>query len=107
MRFSEIYGHEKVKKVLQKATEDGRVGHAYIFEGQKGVGRMTTALTFAKALVCRNAEGGDGCGECKNCCMADSASHPDIRVITNQLYDEKKKTTDVLVDTIRSMKQEI
>lgn len=107
MRFSEIYGHDKVKNVLQKAAAEERIGHAYIFEGQKGVGRMVSALTFAQLLVCENAENGISCGKCKNCSMADSLSHPDIRVITNQLYDEKKKSTDVLVDTIRSMKQEI
>lgn len=107
MLFSEIYGHDKVKSVLQKAATEKRIGHAYIFEGQKGVGRMISALTFAQLLVCDDTENGIPCGKCKNCSMADSLSHPDIRVITNQLYDDKKKSTDVLVDTVRSMKQEI
>lgn len=107
MLFSEIYGHDKVKKVLQKAAADNRIGHAYIFEGQKGVGRTVSALAFAQSLVCEEMHDGAACGKCKNCSMAQSLSHPDIRVITNQLYDEKKKSSDVLVDTIRSMKQEI
>ncbi len=107
MLFSEIYGHDKVKNVLQKAVADKRIGHAYIFEGQKGVGRMTSALAFAQSLVCEESHDGAACGKCKSCSMAQSLSHPDIRIITNQLYDEKKKSTDVLVDTIRSMKQEI
>lgn len=113
MRFSEIYGHNKIKYALQKAVAEDRVGHAYIFEGQLGVGRMSTALAFAQLLVCEsdkdavNEHSGVACDRCKSCSMAETMSHPDIRVITNQLYDDKKKSKDVLVDTVRSMKQEI
>ena len=107
MLFSEIYGHERVKKVLLSAVRDKRIGHAYIFEGQKGVGRTVSALAFAQSLVCEETKDGVPCGGCKNCTMAQSLSHPDIRLVTNQLYDEKKKATDIAVDTIRSMKQEI
>ncbi len=106
MHFSGIYGHDKIKAVLQNAAVCDRVGHAYIFEGQKGVGRMSCALAFAQLLVCENMQEA-ACGECKNCSMAEALSHPDIRIITNQLYDDKKKSADVLVDTVRSMKQEI
>lgn len=107
MKFSEIYGHADVKKVLMQAADSGRIGHAYIFEGISGVGRMSTAKAFAQRLVCEVPHGGESCGECKNCAMSAAGSHPDIRVITNQLYDESKKSTDILVDTVRNMKNEI
>ena len=107
MRFEDIYGHEKVKNVLQKAVSTKQARHAYLFEGPRGVGRLSTALAFASALLCEHSDGAESCGVCKICIMSAAQTHPDIRVITNQLYDEGKKSTDVSVDTIRQMKREI
>ncbi len=107
MLFSEITGHKKIKDVLTGAVMSKRVGHAYIFEGAQGVGRFSVARAFANMLLCENPSNGDSCGICKACTQVMSGNHPDVRVITNQLYDSSKKSTDVLVDTIRNMKQEI
>ncbi len=107
MRFQDIYGHEKVKDILQTAVRSGQARHAYLFEGPRGVGRLSTALAFASALVCERPDNADACGNCKSCAMSSAQTHPDIRIITNQLYDADKKSTDVAVDTIRQMKREI
>ncbi len=107
MLFSDIVGHDKIKESLMRMICDARVGHAYIFEGAEGSGRLTTALSFAQALVCENPNYGEACGVCRACHMCDSMSHPDIRIITNQLYDPAKKSKDILVDTVRNMKNEI
>ncbi len=105
--LSSVVGHEKVKKVLQSSYLDGRVGHAYIFEGPKGVGRLSVAKAFSKLLLCENPKNGEACGICKSCSMCESGNHPDVAVVTNQLYDQSKKSTDVLVDTIRNMKKDV
>ncbi len=105
--LSGVVGHEKVKKILQSSYLDERVGHAYIFEGPKGVGRLSTAKAFSKLLLCENPKSGEACGICKSCSMCKSGNHPDIAVVTNQLYDQSKKSTDVLVDTIRNMKKDV
>ena len=105
--LSAALGHNKVKNVLTVAAGENRVGHAYIFEGPRGVGRQTMAKEFAKLLMCENSQDGEPCGTCKNCTMCASGSHPDLQIITNQLYDESKKSTDVLVDTVRNMKKDI
>ena len=105
--FSKVVGHEKVKNVLMSSVMGERVGHAYIFEGPEGVGRLTTAKAFAKVLLCENSSEGEACGGCKSCSMCDSDNHPDVQVITNQTYDESKKSKDVLVDTIRNMKKDV
>ena len=105
--LSGVVGHEKVKKVLLSSYLDGRVGHAYIFEGPKGVGRLTAAKAFSKLLLCENPNSGEPCGICKSCSMCESGNHPDLAVVTNQLYDQSKKSTDVLVDTIRNMKKDV
>jgi len=105
--FSKVVGHEKVKSVLAASVEGNRVGHAYIFEGPEGVGRLTTAKEFAKLLLCENRTDGEPCGACKSCNMCESGNHPDVQVITNQTYDDTKKSRDVLVDTVRNMKKDI
>lgn len=105
--LSAVTGHNKVKNVLTVSADENRVGHAYIFEGPRGVGRQTMAKEFAKLLLCYNPQGGEPCGVCKNCTMCGSGSHPDLQIVTNQLYDESKKSTDVLVDTVRNMKKDI
>lgn len=105
--LSNIVGHEKVKNVLTASVVGSRVGHAYIFEGPAGVGRLTTAKAFAQLLLCEAPQNGEVCGICKNCSMCRSENHPDIQIITNQLYDPTKKSTDVLVDTVRNMKKDV
>ncbi|MBE7023547.1 MAG: DNA polymerase III subunit delta' [Ruminococcaceae bacterium] len=105
--LSNVLGHEKVKRVLVGSYMENRVGHAYIFEGPKGVGRQTAAIEFAKLLLCENPREGEPCGVCKSCSMCRAGSHPDLQIVTNQLYDETKKSTDVLVDTVRNMKKDI
>lgn len=107
MKFSEIYGHDKVKEALKRAAATDSVGHAYIFEGQSGVGKYSTALAFASMLLCENKKDGEPCGECRICRMCSAGSHPDVRIITNQLYDTSKKSLNILIDTVRNMKREI
>ncbi len=107
MRFSEIVGHDRVKDVLMRSVLERRIGHAYVFEGPKGVGRLSTAKAFAQVLICENPTSVGACGECANCKMCANDSHPDVRIISNQLYDSSKKSTDILVDTVRNMKNEI
>ncbi len=107
MLFSEVFGHNKIKDVLIRGANTGRVGHAYIFEGTQGVGRLSTAKAFAMRLMCEDPKGEDACGVCKACSQCMSGNNPDVRIVTNQLYDQSKKSTDILVDTVRNMKREI
>ncbi|MBR5155652.1 MAG: DNA polymerase III subunit delta' [Clostridia bacterium] len=107
MLFSEVFGHNKIKDVLIRGANSGRVGHAYIFEGPQGVGRLSMAKAFAMRLMCENPNDDDSCGICKTCSQCMSQNNPDLRIVNNQLYDPSKKSTDILVDTVRNMKREI
>ena len=108
MNFKDIYGHEKIKELLMRSVAENKIGHAYIFDGKSGVGRLSTALAFAAAQMCEASVSGNACGNCENCNLSRGASHPDIRVITNELYDPSKaEGRAVSVDTIRAMKKEI
>lgn len=107
MDFDKIYGHDSIKAVLKNSVAAKRISHAYIFEGPRGVGRFSLALAFAKAILCENPMGGAPCGVCKSCLMAKGGSHPDIRVVSNALYEVGDNSSDILVGTIREMKKEI
>ncbi len=65
--FDEVVGQEHVGQALQNAIRSGRVAHAYLFTGARGVGKTSTARIFAKALNCPHAADGVPCNECDVC----------------------------------------
>lgn len=81
--FSEIVGHEQIKEHLQAAIRDGKPFHAYIFQGDVGVGKETMAKTFAAGLQCRG-KGDKPCAECVSCQQAESGNQPDIVWVTRE-----------------------
>lgn len=65
--FGAVAAQEFVTTTLQNAIILGRVTHAYLFTGPRGVGKTSTARIFAKALNCLNPTGASPCGVCENC----------------------------------------
>ncbi|MDE7315064.1 MAG: DNA polymerase III subunit gamma/tau [Mucispirillum sp.] len=65
--FSEVLSQDFITSTLQNAINMGRVTHAYLFTGPRGVGKTSTARIFAKALNCQNIVNAAPCGECDNC----------------------------------------
>lgn len=67
-RFDEVVGQKKAIKTLKGSIKENRVQNAYIFEGDTGSGKTTTARIFSNALICRNrTEDDEPCGECESC----------------------------------------
>ena len=66
-RFEELVGQDHVATTLRAAVEAGRVGHAYLFCGPRGIGKTTAARILAMALNCPEAESGEPCGVCESC----------------------------------------
>lgn len=60
-------GQEHVGQAIRNAIRTGRVAHAYLFTGARGVGKTSTARIFAKALNCPNAVDGVPCNQCETC----------------------------------------
>lgn len=81
--FKDISGNENLINNLKNSISADRVNHAYIFEGQKGMGKITIAKAFAKALNCSEGKS-DSCNECISCKSFDSNSNPDIIYVTHE-----------------------
>lgn len=82
MKFlQEIVGHKQSVKILIKAVSSGRVAHAYLFAGPEGVGKETTAMSFARALLCSHPVDGDACGTCRECRQVSGGNHPDFYLV--------------------------
>jgi DNA polymerase III subunit gamma/tau len=65
--FAEVVGQRHVTQTLENAIKSGRVAHAYIFSGVRGVGKTTTARILAKALNCVNGPTPTPCNVCDSC----------------------------------------
>lgn len=81
--FSEIVGHEQIKEHLQTAIQDKKPFHAYIFQGDVGVGKETMAKTFVSGLMCQG-DGDKPCCECVSCRQIESGNQPDVIWVTRE-----------------------
>ncbi|HSR64962.1 MAG TPA: DNA polymerase III subunit gamma/tau, partial [Xanthomonadaceae bacterium] len=77
-RFAELVGQEHVVRALTNALESGRVHHAFLFTGTRGVGKTTIARIFAKSLNCERGTSSDPCGECETCRAIDAGRYIDL-----------------------------
>jgi DNA polymerase III subunit gamma/tau len=76
--FSELVGQEHVRQALVNALDSGRVHHAFLFTGTRGVGKTTIARILARALNCERGVGSAPCGECGACREIDEGRFPDL-----------------------------
>ncbi|KGM55484.1 DNA polymerase III subunit gamma/tau [Lysobacter daejeonensis GH1-9] len=77
-RFAELVGQEHVVRALTNALETGRVHHAFLFTGTRGVGKTTIARIFAKSLNCEQGTSSDPCGVCATCLDIDAGRFFDL-----------------------------
>jgi DNA polymerase III subunit gamma/tau len=80
-RFEEIAGQQHITRTLANAIRSGRIPPAYIFSGQRGVGKTTTARILAKALNCEKGPTPEPCNECRFCRDVTSGNSLDVMEI--------------------------
>lgn len=89
--------HDDAFRQLLALQASARLGHAWLFAGHPGTGKLTLAIAFAQALFCSAPAGGRACGACQDCHLFSVGTHPDFRLVQPE---KKLITVDQIRDTI-------
>ena len=92
--LNDIIGNTHIVEHFTKAINSDKISHAYIINGEKGMGKKTVAKAFAMTLLCEN-DGDRPCMKCRSCIQAMSDNNPDI------IYIKPDKQTTLSIDHIR------
>nr|CAB3481977.1 unnamed protein product [Digitaria exilis] len=94
--FSELVGHDVIAQSLSSAVLKGKLAAIYLFHGPHGVGKMSTARTFAAALNCRSPGGNQPCGLCEECMAIFSGSSSSVIEVDASKLDCKSRVAVLL-----------
>jgi DNA polymerase-3 subunit gamma/tau len=97
--FSELTGQEHVSRTLQNAIDSGRVAHAFLFTGARGVGKTSTARILAKTLNCEKGVSHEPCNVCPLCLEITKGTSTDVFEIDG--------ASNTGVDDIRELRDNI
>lgn len=92
--FKDIVGQGSIISHMKNAIKLNKISHAYIINGEKGMGKKTIAKIFSMTLQCEKG-GDEPCMQCHSCKQAISNNHPDIRWITHE------KPSTIAIDEVR------
>ena len=77
-RFADVVGQEHVTVTLRNALREGRLSHAYLFNGPRGTGKTSAAKIMAKAVNCDQPQDGEPCNQCASCRAITDGSVTDV-----------------------------
>ena len=97
--FQEVIGQEHITKALANQIASGKIGHAYLFTGARGIGKTSVARILARAVNCENNKQGSPCGQCPTCKRLESEN--DINII------EIDAASNNRVDDIREIREKV
>ena len=94
--FEELVGQEHVRRALTNALDSGRIHHAFLFTGTRGVGKTTIARIFAKSLNCETGVTSKPCGVCGACKDIDAGRFVDLLEVDAASRTTVDDTRDLL-----------
>jgi DNA polymerase III subunit gamma/tau len=95
--FETVVGQEPITRTIKNALASGRIAHAYLFAGPRGIGKTTTARLLAKALLCPERAESEPCGACAVCREVTAGTAVDVIEIdgaSNRGIDEIRTLRD-------------
>lgn len=97
--FEDLVGQEPITRILGNALAQGRIAHAYLFSGPRGVGKTSTARILAKALNCEKGTSSSPCGDCVSCRSISDGSSVDVMEIDGASNNS--------VDDVRDLRERV
>lgn len=97
--FEDVIGQEHITRALENQVASGKLSHAYLFTGSRGVGKTSVARILARAVNCENNKNGSPCGECETCKRLEGEN--DINIIEIDAASNNK------VDDIREIREKV
>ncbi|MCC6764124.1 MAG: DNA polymerase III subunit gamma/tau [Deltaproteobacteria bacterium] len=98
-RFEDVVGQDHVTTTLRNAITQGRIAHAFLFSGPRGVGKTTIARLLARALNCERGPTAEPCGTCGSCADIAAGSALDVAEIDG--------ASNTGVDNIRDLNEAV
>src|SRR6478735_6137545 len=94
-QFAELIGQEHVAQALVNALQSGRVAHAYLFTGARGVGKTSAARILAKALNCETGTTPTPCDRCESCRAVAAGEDVDVLEIDGASNNKVEEVRDL------------
>ncbi len=101
--FADLTGQEPIRKILENEIKTGKISHAYLFTGPRGLGKTTSARLLAKAVNCQNRKEGasEPCNNCPHCQAVIAGNFLDLIEIDAASHTGVDNVRETIIETVR------